>query len=115
MDSGGIVRPHSSTATGLPAAVTISGSGTFSGTPTVSGRFNYKLAVTDSAGNRGTVKCTITVSPGVPICLGETATVGFWHNKNAQALIDGVNGGQNAMNSRHHQRCQWKHMSSKQL
>ena len=27
---------------------------------------------------------------------GDTATIGFWHNKNGQALIDSLNGGSTA-------------------
>ena len=65
--SGGVGGPYTFTATGLPAGVTISSSGTISGTPTVSGTFNYTVTVTDSAGNKGTVNCTITVSAPPPV------------------------------------------------
>ena len=33
-----------------------------------------------------------------PLVKGETATIGFWHNKNGQALINGLNGGPTATN-----------------
>jgi hypothetical protein len=65
--SGGVGGPYTFTATGLPAGVTISSSGTISGTPTVSGTFNYTVTVTDKAGNKGTVNCTIVVT-GTPVC-----------------------------------------------
>ncbi|MGD0632573.1 MAG: putative Ig domain-containing protein [Terracidiphilus sp.] len=66
--SGGVGGPYTFTATGLPAGVTISSSGTISGTPTVSGTFNYTVTITDSKGNKGTVNCTIVIT-GSPICM----------------------------------------------
>ncbi|MGO9338732.1 MAG: putative Ig domain-containing protein, partial [Terracidiphilus sp.] len=66
--SGGVGGPYTFTATGLPAGVTISSSGTISGTPTVSGTFNYTVTVTDAGGNKGTVNCTITITAS-PICM----------------------------------------------
>ncbi len=65
--SGGVGGPYTFTATGLPAGVTISSAGTISGTPTVSGTFSYTVTVTDSAGNKGTVNCTITVKAAPPV------------------------------------------------
>jgi VCBS repeat-containing protein len=38
----------------------------------------------------------IEAAEGRVICSGMTATIGFWNNKNGQALIKAVNGGQNA-------------------
>jgi hypothetical protein len=66
--SGGVGGPYTFTATGLPAGVTISSSGTISGTPTVSGTFNYTVTVTDKNGNKGTVNCTIVIT-GSPVCM----------------------------------------------
>lgn len=66
--SGGVGGPYTFTATGLPPGVTMSSSGTISGTPTASGTFNYTVTITDSAGNTGTVNCSVTVSPR-PSCL----------------------------------------------
>jgi hypothetical protein len=40
--------------------------GTISGTPTVSGTFSYTVTVKDSAGNTGTVNCSVTVNPPPP-------------------------------------------------
>ena len=44
------------------------------------------------------MNCSVTVAPGSSLSSGDTATIGFWHNKNGQALIDGVNGGPTAKN-----------------
>ncbi len=48
-------------------------------------------ATTDSASAVEII--TFTPGPGGPITKGDTATIGFWHNKKGQALIDSVNGG----------------------
>src|SRR5207302_129752 len=61
--SGGAGGPYTFSATGLPAGLTMSTGGTISGTPTVNGTFNYTVTVTDSAGNTGTVNCSVTVNP----------------------------------------------------
>ena len=36
------------------------------------------------------------VPPTTPLTKGQTATIGFWHNKNGQALLKSLNGGANA-------------------
>jgi hypothetical protein len=77
--SGGVGGPYTFSATGLPNGVSISSSGTISGTPTVSGTFNYTVTVTDKNGNKGTVNCTITVAPPAPVsgtCLNINAAQG---------------------------------------
>jgi choice-of-anchor A domain-containing protein len=61
--SGGVGGPYTFSATGLPAGITMSSSGTISGTPTASGTFNYTVTVKDSAGNQGTFNCSVTVKP----------------------------------------------------
>jgi Putative Ig domain len=61
--TGGNGGPYTYSATGLPNGVTMSSNGTISGTPTVSGTFNYTVTITDSAGNVGTVNCSVTVEP----------------------------------------------------
>ena len=61
--SGGCGGPYTFSATGLPAGVTMSSSGTISGTPSVSGTVNYTVTVTDKCGNTGTVNCSVTVKP----------------------------------------------------
>jgi uncharacterized repeat protein (TIGR01451 family) len=48
--SGGVGGPYTFSATGLPAGLIVSSSGTISGTPTVSGTFSYTVTVKDSAG-----------------------------------------------------------------
>ena len=63
--SGGAGGPYTFTATGLPPGLSISSNGTISGTPTHSGTFPYTVTVTDSAGNKGTVNCSVTVAPPV--------------------------------------------------
>ena len=61
--SGGCGGPYTFTASLLPAGITLSSSGTFSGTPTVSGTFNYMVTIKDACGNTGTIKCSVTVNP----------------------------------------------------
>ena len=61
--SGGAGGPYTFSATGLPAGLTMSSTGTISGTPTVNGTFNYTVTVTDKNGNSGTVNCSVTVYP----------------------------------------------------
>ena len=63
--SGGTGTGYTFSATGLPAGLTMSSSGTISGTPTVSGTFPYTVTVTDSAGNKGSFNCSVTVIPPV--------------------------------------------------
>jgi len=77
----------------LPNALTMSSGGTISGTPNVSGTFPYKVIVTDNCGNKGTNYCSVTVTPPGNLGHGDTATIGFWHNMNGQALILSFNGG----------------------
>ncbi|MGD0731480.1 MAG: putative Ig domain-containing protein, partial [Terracidiphilus sp.] len=75
--SGGSGGPYTFTATGLPAGLTLSSSGTISGTPTVSGTFNYTVTITDSKGDKGTLNCSITVLPPVTTsCVTFTAVQG---------------------------------------
>jgi hypothetical protein len=59
--SGGVGGPYTFSATGLPAGLTMSSAGTISGTPTATGTFSYTVTVKDSAGNTGTVTCSVTV------------------------------------------------------
>lgn len=85
-------------ATGLPSGLVMSLGGTISGTPTVNGTFSYTVMVADRNGNAGTVTCSITVAPPVvvgagAVGTGDTATIGFWQNKNGQYLISIANGG----------------------
>jgi Putative Ig domain len=75
--SGGAGGPYTFSASGLPAGLTMSANGTISGTPTASGTFNYSVTVTDSAGNTGTVNCSVTVAaPVSAACVAITAVQG---------------------------------------
>jgi len=96
--SGGCGGPYTFSASLLPAVLTMSSSGTISGTPTVSGTFTYTVTIKDGCGNTGTISCSVTVKPppGTPLVPGDTATIGFWHNRNGQALILSMNGGPNS-------------------
>ncbi|MBZ5586435.1 MAG: putative Ig domain-containing protein, partial [Acidobacteriia bacterium] len=75
--TGGTGTGYTFSATGLPAGLTISSSGTISGTPTVSGIFNYTVTVTDGGGHTGTVNCSVTVTPPPNMC---GLTWGYWKN-----------------------------------
>lgn len=84
----------------LPLTLGLS-SGVISGTPTTAGTLSFTAQVTDASGltgfNTSSASCTIIVAtPNTPppcISKGDTATIGFWHNKNGQALILALNGG----------------------
>ncbi|CAN5227017.1 hypothetical protein BH09GEM1_BH09GEM1_36370 [soil metagenome] len=54
--------PYTFSATGLPTGVVMSTAGVISGTPTVSGTFNYTVTIKDKNGNVGTFTCSITVT-----------------------------------------------------
>jgi hypothetical protein len=80
--TGGVGGPYTFTATNLPSGLTISSSGLISGTPSVSGTFNYTVTITDKAGNKGTLNCSITVtSPCLSLmCPTHTGVVGQLYN-----------------------------------
>ncbi len=89
--SGGVGGPYTFSATGLPNGLTMSSGGTISGTPTVNGTFNYTVTVTDSAGNQGTVNCSVTVNPPQ----GKTFSIGPSSMEGALKILPGdwVSGG----------------------
>jgi len=87
--SGGAGGPYTFTATGLPAGLTMSSSGTISGTPTVSGTFNYTVTVKDSKGNSGTVNCTVTVS-STSTCQIPTPPVSCNVNENGYSVANQI-------------------------
>jgi hypothetical protein len=93
--SGGCGGPYTFSATGLPPNLMMSSGGTISGTPTISGTFTYTVTVTDVCSNSSSMNCSVTVAPpqSPPLGKSDTATIGFWHNKNGQALILSLNGG----------------------
>ena len=106
--TGGTAPYNFTVASGsLPPGLTLNATtGAITGTPTTAGPFSFTVTVTDSTpgihGTATTANCGITIAPvpPPPVTLGhgDTATIGFWHNKNGQALIDGVNGGPTATN-----------------
>ena len=66
--SGGSGTGYTFSATGLPAGLTMSSSGTISGTPTASGSFAYTTTVTDSLGNTSNIVCSVYVTPATQAC-----------------------------------------------
>jgi hypothetical protein len=75
----------------------MSAAGVISGTPTASGTFPYTITVTDSNHVSGTKVCSITVQPPsvsyTTISTGDTATIGFWNNKNGQYILSILDSG----------------------
>lgn len=63
---------------------------------------NEATVVGTACGVPATARASATVTvvapptPGTPLVSGDTATIGFWQNKNGQALIKAVNGGPTA-------------------
>ena len=87
--TGGTGTGYTFTATGLPAGISISSAGKISGTPTVSGTFPYTVTVKDSAGNTGTLNCSVTVgtntTPLSVTCAAGTAVVGTAYSSSVTA------------------------------
>jgi hypothetical protein len=60
---GGCAGPYTFLASGLPTGLTMSLSGTITGTPTVVGSlFNYSVKITDRCGYSATVNCSLNVA-----------------------------------------------------
>jgi hypothetical protein len=63
-----------------------------------------KVQVTVTGGNSASVSFQYAATPPPPppppaaVSHGDTATIGFWHNKNGQGLINSLNGGPTATN-----------------
>jgi hypothetical protein len=77
--TGGAGGPYTFTAAGLPNGLTISSSGLISGTPMAGGVFAYTVTITDKAGNKGTINCSVTVTAPQPLsvlCAAGSGTVG---------------------------------------
>ena len=62
-DIGG-TSPYTWTGTGLPAGVSVSSSGTVSGTPTTAGTYNATVTATAASGGSGSATFTFTISGG---------------------------------------------------
>jgi hypothetical protein len=60
--------------------------------------FTYRLCDATPDCSTATVSITVTAVVTGALAKGDTATIGFWHNKNGQALIKSVNGGSAATN-----------------
>jgi len=74
---GGSGTGYTFSATGLPNGLTMASNGTISGTPTVSGTFNYTVTITDSVGTKGTFNCSVTVyQPVSATCAAISAITG---------------------------------------
>jgi hypothetical protein len=74
---GGAGGPYTFSATGLPAGLSMSANGIISGTPTVSGSFDYAVTIMDGAGNQGIFNCSVAVfAPITSSCLSITAIQG---------------------------------------
>ena len=75
--TGGAGGPYTFSATGLPAGLSMSASGTISGTPTVTGTFSYTVMIKDQYNNVGTFNCSVTVkSAPTASCVSIVATEG---------------------------------------
>ena len=72
--SGG-TSPYSYTVTTgtLPAGITLSSTGTLSGTPTVVGSFNVTVTATDNLGFTGTASYTLVIGNNPPVANADTA------------------------------------------
>ncbi len=82
--SGGL-PPHSFTATGIPAGLTLTSFGRVSGTPTQGGSFNVEVTATDANGCTGTKSYTLIVDVCSPITVNPATlpnpTVGQAYNQ----------------------------------
>lgn len=64
--SGG-TAPYTYSATGLPAGLSVSGSGTLSGTPTAAGSYTLSVVVTDANGATGSANYTLSIAAQPPV------------------------------------------------
>jgi hypothetical protein len=90
--SGGAGPQYTFSASGLPAGLTMAPDGKISGTPQVSGTFPYTVTITDSAGNTGTVNCSVTVAPPLMLtCAAVTSgEVGAQFNSPGMTVTGGT-------------------------
>jgi Zn-dependent metalloprotease len=64
LSASGGTAPYTWTGTGLPPGVSVSSSGTVSGTPTTAGTYNATVTATAASGGSGSATFTFTVSGG---------------------------------------------------
>ncbi len=62
LQASGGTTPYAWSASGLPAGLTLSSSGSLSGTPTTSGSYSFKASVTDSSSTKQTSTGTYSIS-----------------------------------------------------
>ncbi len=77
--AGGCGGPYTFSAVGLPNNLVMSSSGTISGTPSVTGTYNYTVTITDNCGKTGTANCSVCVTapPPPPQTCTTTTTFDF--------------------------------------
>lgn len=95
VSGGSAPYTYSIVGTIVPGLTLNTQTGGITGTPTTAGSFSVKAK--DATGSTG-AGCAMTVNAAFPLKPGDTATIGYWHNKNGQALIDSLNGGSSATN-----------------
>ena len=90
--SGG-AAPYTFAITGgaLPTGLSLSNGGTFSGTPTVAGTYNFTVTATDANSVSGSRAYSVTVIPGAPIAGAVSATVAA--NSSANPITLNLSGG----------------------
>jgi Zn-dependent metalloprotease len=86
LSASGGTAPYTWTGTGLPPGISVSSSGTVSGTPTTAGTYNATVTATAASGGSGSATFTFTISGGGGGCSGqqlgnpgfETGTAAPW-------------------------------------
>lgn len=85
--SGGTAPYTFSTTSGsLPTGISLSSAGVFSGTPTVSGTFNFTITTTDANGFSGARAYSLVIAAQAPVAGAVTATVAANSSNNALTL-----------------------------
>jgi hypothetical protein len=77
----------------LPAGLLLNtGNGAITGTPLVAGAWTLQVRDAQHVLAAGSCPYSVTAPPVSPVIHGDAATIGFWNNKNGQALILSMNG-----------------------
>jgi Zn-dependent metalloprotease len=91
LSASGGAAPYTWSATGLPPGVSLSSSGTVSGTPTTAGSYAVTVSATDSTGAAGTTSFTFTVAGTGGACSGQRlANPGFESGSTGWTASGGV-------------------------